>query len=242
MSKPYTIIGHNLKKYNPKIVRISFNSQLEAAKKVGLKAKAKTHIGKTNQDVLIKMEKYKKGITISNSKIESIHGNCLVERRSPSEHELSELCSEVIGREKIMLNCVGTRGRVLPALSVEATRFVFVGDPKQLPAIVTSQTAKSLHFECSLFKNNDLIKNRRGDLPHLTPFLFYNVDGVEQKTGSSSWSFYNERECVLCYLLYKELQDMMKLHGGKVEIRVGIITPYTNQVGLYKKTIRGKPE
>ncbi|GKC23885.1 helicase Sen1-like protein isoform X2 [Tanacetum coccineum] len=145
---------------------------------------------------------------------------------------------------------------VLPALGVEATRFVLVGDPKQLPATVSSQTAKRFHFELSLFerlqlggypshmlqtqygmhpsisqfpsmhfymgqlKDNDLIKSR-GEFPYLRQYVFYDVgNGVKQSSSSSS-SFFNERESVVCYELYNQLQDNMKLHGQKDEIRVG---------------------
>nr|GEY35651.1 hypothetical protein [Tanacetum cinerariifolium] len=192
------------------------NTIIEAAKKVGLKAKAKTYKGKTNQDVPSEMEKYKKGITICSSSIESIQGNCSVERRSSSEHEQSNSDLEVTFLEEVIV--------IFTTVSWCKERIILSLNDNAFDLLIVDEAGH---------RSN----NRGGDLPRLTSFLFYNVvDGVEQKPGSStSSSFYNERECVLCYLLYKELQDRMKLHGGKDEICVRIITPYMNQVECIKR-------
>ncbi|GKC23884.1 putative ATP-dependent helicase [Tanacetum coccineum] len=134
------------------IVRIGFNSQLEDAKMVGLEAKAKTYIGKTNQEVL--------------------------------SYGYGDILEEAI---VIFTTVSGCKERILQSINDNAFDLVIIDEA-----------------------GSDLIRSR-GELPYLRPYVFYDVgNGVEQTPGSSSSSsFFNERESVVCYELYNQLQDNM---------------------------------
>nr|GFA53654.1 hypothetical protein [Tanacetum cinerariifolium] len=138
-----------LEKYNPKIVRIGFNSQLEDAKMVSLEAKAKTYIGKTNQEVLIQQlnpgtNPYLEVIFLEEAIVIFTIVSWCKERilQSINDNTFDLVIIDEVGQ-------VHEAG-VLPALGVEATRFVLVGDPKQLQTTISSQTASlsTLNVAC----------------------------------------------------------------------------------------------
>ncbi|GKB48236.1 histone acetyltransferase type B catalytic subunit [Tanacetum coccineum] len=203
-----SFLGQKLEKYNPKIVRIGFNSQLEDAKMVCLEAKAKTYIRKTNQEVLIQQ----------------------LNPGTNSDLEVTFLEEAIV----IFTTVSGCKERILQSINDNAFNLVIIDEAGRMhPSI--SQFPYT-HFYMGQLKDSDLIRSR-GELPYLRPYVFYDVGNeVEQKPGSSSSSsYFNERESVVCYELYNQLQDNMKLHGRKDEIRVGVITPYTKQVECIKK-------
>ncbi|PWA67165.1 putative ATP-dependent helicase C29A10.10c [Artemisia annua] len=103
---------------------------------------------------------------------------------------------------------------VLLALSVEATRYVLVWDPKQLPATLMCQKAKQLGYDRSLFErlklgDSEAIR-KLGDKPYykcLKPYPLYNVVNGQKQHASGSMSPYNEVECLAGFEIYDNLKE-----------------------------------
>ncbi|GKB99635.1 helicase Sen1-like protein isoform X2 [Tanacetum coccineum] len=195
---------------------------------VGLEAKAKTYIGKTNQEVLNEVTEHE--LRFGDLEVTFLEEAIVI---FTTVSGCKERILQSINDNAFDLVIIDEAGQVheagvLPALGVEATRFVLLGGyPSHMlqtqyrihPSI---SQFPSMHFYMGQLKDSDLIRSR-GELPYLRQYVFYDVgNGVKQKPGSSSSSsFFNERESVVCYELYNQLQDNMKMHGRKDEIRVG---------------------
>lgn len=206
-------LGLNMSKYNPKIVRIGFHSNTDAARDVGLAAKVNSYISKSYEEVINKIETLKNRITTSTDRISRIQDRWRENRSLRKDQvRVRVIREEVIKRHKhhmeltryklVQLVHQGTRSGhsdleasfldeaavifttvsgckesilqnlsyrefellitdeaaqvheagVLPALSIHAARYILVGDPNQLPATLTSQIAKQLLYDRSLFE------------------------------------------------------------------------------------------
>eukprot|EP00850_Spirogloea_muscicola_P007996 SM000041S15555 [mRNA] locus=s41:680126:694929:- [translate_table: standard] len=124
---------------------------------------------------------------------------------------------------------------------------IMVGDPKQLPATVLSQSASKLDYDRSMFERLQvgghpvtlLSKQATRRAPfHATatfpPYAFFDIrDGAERKRSTS---LCNDAEAKAALALFQALKSRypQEITPG----RFGIVTPYKQQLELLRSTFR----
>ncbi|GKB99634.1 helicase MAGATAMA 3 [Tanacetum coccineum] len=160
-----------------------------------------------------------------NSQLEDAKMVCLEAKaktyiRKTNQEVLSYGYGDILEEAIVIFTTVsGCKERILQSINDNAFNLVIIDEAGRMHPSISQ--FPYMHFYMGQLKDSDLIRSR-GELPYLRPYVFYDVGNeVEQKPGSSSSSsYFNERESVVCYELYNQLQDNMKLHGQKDEIRV----------------------
>ncbi|KAH9249683.1 hypothetical protein BASA81_012652 [Batrachochytrium salamandrivorans] len=129
---------------------------------------------------------------------------------------------------------------VLVPLSLGVERCIMVGDPKQLPATVLSETAAKANYEQSMFERLQLAGHSvhlldtqyrcRPEMSSFSSVQFYQSrlkDGFgKQRRTSGGYSLTNEEEAIVCLGVYREIRHTSK------QAQVAVISPYKDQLLL----------